>query len=155
MKKMLLLTVAASVSLLSAASTQEFVYTGSLQQKNFSTHEMPALNTGRSIVRPVSSVKLKRSASAVRPLADAAVLSASYKFPGYYYGYGELDDGTGYMDFLGKTDIFWPFRIYRITSFRGTFRTTEKKEYGSHGYNTVVSETLCGKSDSFRSRHPV
>lgn len=102
---MLLLTVAASVSLLSAASTQEFVYTGSLQQKNFSTHEMPALNTGRSIVRPVSSVKLKRSASAVRPLADAAVLSASYKFPGYYYGYGELDDGTGYMDFLGKTDI--------------------------------------------------
>lgn len=105
MKKMLLLTVAASVSLLSAASTQEFVYTGSLQQKNFSTHEMPALNTGRSIVRPVSSVKLKRSASAVRPLADAAVLSASYKFPGYYYGYGELDDGTGYMDFLGKTDI--------------------------------------------------
>ena len=105
MKKMLLLTVAASVSLLAAASTQEFVYTGSLQQKNFSTHEMPALNTGRSIVRPVSSVKLKRSASAVRPLADAAVLSASYKFPGYYYGYGELDDGTGYMDFLGKTDI--------------------------------------------------
>ena len=105
MKKMLLLTVAASVSLLSAASTQEFVYTGSLQQKNFSTHEMPALNTGRSIVRPVSSVKLKRSTSAVRPLADAAVLSASYKFPGYYYGYGELDDGTGYMDFLGKTDI--------------------------------------------------
>lgn len=102
---MLLLTVAASVSLLAAASTQEFVYTGSLQQKNFSTHEMPALNTGRSIVRPVSSVKLKRSASAVRPLADAAVLSASYKFPGYYYGYGELDDGTGYMDFLGKTDI--------------------------------------------------
>lgn len=105
MKKMLLLTVAASVSLLAAASTQEFVYTGSLQQKNFSTHEMPALNTGRSIVRPVSSVKLKRSASAVRPLADAAVLSASYKFPGYYYGYGELDDGTGYMDFLGQTDI--------------------------------------------------
>lgn len=123
MKKMLLFSVAASVSLMAGAVTQEFA---PMQEKDNRVSSVRLLNNkmekSQVVVMPAKNVN-KKAAIAVRPLADEQ-LSASYLFPGYYMAFGTDSkyayDLVGYPQMVSMIAPAYVPVTYRNTSTGAT-----------------------------------